>query len=539
MEKQPVPDIIRKILTARGFESEEDIQTFLFSGISSLSDPFSIPDMKKACQLLMAAAERGEKIFVYGDGDVDGICATFLILSFLDTIGSEASFYLTHRLEENYEIEESFISDLKKNGYTLLITVDCGISSIGALRKAEEYGIKCIVLDHHPADPGNLPGFHVYINPCMMGWDESVSNLCGAGISFKFTAGMEQLFPGFRDKKISDMIEIACLATLADFVPLSGENRIFVKEGLKRLHFTSIRGLAAIMEYYNIKPPLYARDITMKLNPKLNSPGRIGKPEIVLELLLEKDEASIRKLIAEIDRIDRERYRQIAKIMKEIEKSGEAETGFIVSGGNCRGYGGIIASRLAGKYKKPFMVCYEKDAKLRGSIRTPDGFYLTGISAEMEEYMDEMGGHRNAMGFKCSSVHMEKLKKIWINARWETDVPMNWDCELELEELSPLLIKEILQYMEPFGKGNPAPLFLCREVCLKSIRSEEPAEKKLWAKKGNSFFEAYIEDSSAFTKTGGEKADICYTPYLREFSGLYRIFIKIADIINHSTGSAG
>lgn len=532
MEKQYIPPLIKKILNNRGFRSEESMHSFLFSGVSSLCDPFAIPDMKKACGVLADAIAGGEKVFLYGDGDVDGICAAFLLASFMNEKGVKNSFYLTHRLEENYEIEEALIRDIEKSGYSLLITVDCGISSLKALKRAEEAGIKCIVLDHHIGKPSSLPGFHIYINPYVKEWDESVRFLSGAGIAYKFIAGMEQLLPDFKEKKISDMLEIPCLATLADFVPMTGENRIFVKEGLRKLAFTSIKGLRQLMDFYNLKPPFYAKDAIMKLNPKLNSPGRFGKPEIVLELFLEKDEAAIEKLIAEVDGIDRERYKAVNKIIKKIAVSDETDNGFVVSQDSYKGFSGIIASRLSGQYNRPFIVCYENNNVIKGSIRAPDGYCLHGISSEMGQYMDEMGGHRNAMGFRCSSEHLEKLKVIWVNTKWQRDTEERYDCELDVDELNPVLINEIFQYLEPFGKGNPVPVFLCRDVELRSVRAESLSAERCWVKRESSFYEAFIINGKKDIPSGGAKADIYYTPYLREAGGLYRIFLKISDFKN-------
>ncbi|HNS32796.1 MAG TPA: DHH family phosphoesterase [bacterium] len=530
MDKENIPALILEILKARGFETEEEMRSFLFSGISSLSDPFTIPRLKEACETLLEAMSQEKKIFVYGDGDVDGICSAFLLLAFMNGQGMKTPFYLTHRLDENYEMETAFIDELKKNGYSILITVDCGISSLEAMRKAEESGIKCIILDHHIGDNRkNLPASHIYVNPYTDKWDANVSCLSGAGIAFKFVAGMEQLMPSCKGKKVSDLFEIPCLASLADFVPLKGENRIFVKEGIRRLPFTSIKGLQFIQDYYGLKPPLTTRDIIMKLNPKLNSPGRLGKPEVVLELFLENDSAVISKLIDEIDRMDKERYRAVSKIMKQIESTEDSSRGFILSGDNCKGLSGIIASRLSEKYNRPFMVCYEKNETVRGSIRTPDGYYLNNVKSEIEKYMDEMGGHRHAVGFKCSSVNVDKVREAWDSVEWKADEIMAYDCELDIDRLNPVIIGEMFRYLEPFGKGNPMPIFLCRDVFIKNIRNG--SQKRFWVKKEASFFEAVMANGLDIPQ-GKEKTDVYYTPCLREAGGLYRIFLRISGVEN-------
>ena len=538
MARDKIPVLIQEILTARGYKNEEEIRSFLFSGISSLSDPFAIPALKQATEMLADAISQEKKIFLYGDGDVDGICAVFLILSFMNGHGIKTPFYLTHRLDENYEIETSFINELKETGYSILITMDCGISSITALEQAEKVGIKCIIIDHHIGFPQQLPRSHIYINPFVDKWDNHIRYLSGAGITFKFIAGMEQLLPGgVMGKKVSDMFEVPCLATLADFVPLTGENRIFVKEGLKKIPFTSINGLQYMLNYYNIVSPISTRDIIMKINPKLNSPGRFGKPDITLELLLENNMSEVEKLVEEIDTIDRERYKTVAKIMKEIDTTSDDNNGFILSENDYKGLSGIIASRLSEKYNRPFLVCYEKNNIIKGSIRTPEGYYFHNTS-ELKKYMDEIGGHQNAVGFKCSSVYADQLRNAWDATEWHTEEPKTYDCELDIQNLTPRLIKEIFQYLEPFGKGNPVPVFLCRDVCIKNIRVENGPLKRCWIKKKECLFESIITDNIHIPVTE-EKTDIYYTPYIKESNGLYRIFLKIYGLKNHRFSAGG
>ncbi|MCK9266495.1 DHH family phosphoesterase [bacterium] len=537
MIKQQIPPIIKEILLARGFESETDMVKFLFSGIPSLTDPFSIPVLKNACDTLKKTILNGEKVFVFGDGDVDGICGVFLILSFFRDLGIKIPFYLTHRLEDNYEIPTSLISELKENGFSTLITVDCGISSVEALKKAEQLGLKCIILDHHIMEfPDKLPKSHIYVNPNCIKWNKDFSYLSGTGVVFKFITGMEQLMSGLREKRISKMYEIPCLAALADIVPLVGENRIFVKEGLRKLPFTSIKGLNYLLDFYRLKPTPTIRDIVMRLNPKLNSPGRLGKPEIVLELLLENDISLIEKIANEIDANDRERYRAITKIMKTIENCDDIEKGFIISDDDYRGLSGIIASRLAGKFERPFVVCYKKDDFIRGSIRTPDGYLLHSLKSNIEEFMDEIGGHSQAVGFKCSSTKIDIVKDIWDSTEWHFHINKQYDCELDIDKLTPSLIEDIFTYLEPFGKGNPLPIFLCRNITIKTIRADEPNTKKCWVKNKNSFFEATLPEKINIPQPD-ELSDIYYTPYVRSFNGLYRIILKISNLTTYSSGS--
>ncbi len=527
MIPKDIPPIVRKILTSRGLKDEKEMRSFLFSGISNLLDPFNIPKLKKACETLKESVVKKEKIFIYGDGDVDGISGVFLLLSFLKGQGVTPSFYLTHRLEKNYEIDASLIKELKEKDYSLFITIDCGISSIEALKKAEEEGIKCIVMDHHISDnPENLPISHIYLSPHKYKWNKDLNYLSGTGIVYKFISGMEQVLPNFKEKKVSEMVEIPCLAALADFVPLVGENRILVKEGLKQLPFTSVKGLTSLLSYYKLSSYISKKDILMRVNPKLNSPGRLGKPEVVLELLLATDTLLIDELVAEIDKLDKERYREVTKIMKKVELPENIKTGFILLKDNLKGFGGIIASRFSGKYNRPFIVCYELDNWIRGSIRAPEGCSLQSFKSDIKQYVDELGGHTQAAGFKCSSKEIKKIKNIWNTTKWKIKKRRDYDSLLDIENLTPSLIKDIFEYLEPFGQGNPIPVFLSKDISIKRIRSVSKNNRKCWTKKNSSLFESYILDGVDIPNNT-ENTDIYYTPYLRESNGMYRIFLEI------------
>ncbi|MBN1445133.1 MAG: DHH family phosphoesterase [Candidatus Omnitrophica bacterium] len=532
MKRQQLPRLIKEILSARGFKTEKSMAEFIHSGISSLSEPFSIPSMKEACEALKKTLLNKKKVFIYGDGDADGICSVYLLLKFFETVAHEAPFRLTHRLDEDYEIEDSLICELAEEGYSLLISVDCGISSVSALKKAAEAGIKCVILDHHIGDSTKLPEQHVYVNPFTGGkWPEGARNLSGAGIVFKFIEGMAHLLPGMRENHFYDLIEIVCLSVLADFLPLTGENRIFVREGLQRLPFTGIGALAYFIEELNLQAPLNQKDVTMKINPKLNSPGRLGKPEVALSLLMEDDRERIRHLKDEIDRMDRKRYQNVAKEMQNLANYREESAGFIISESISPGICGIVASRLAERHNRPYLVGCKTENFMRGSIRAPKGYNLYEKLKPVDRYMHSLGGHAGAMGFKCGEEYLGKIRKFWEEIEWEPEPSgSSYDCILDIEELTPELIKEINEYLEPFGKGNPEPVFMCRDVVVKGIfRSSRKEKRSFWIKKKNSIYESFLSDGVNASPENGEKINIFYSPRIKGIKGLYRIFLVIKD----------
>lgn len=532
MKQQPVPRLIKEILTARGFKTEESMAEFLHSGISSLSDPFSIPSMRDACEALKTALLNKEKIFIYGDGDADGICSVYLLLKFFETVAHEVPYRLTHRLDEDYEIEDSLVDELAQEGYSLLIAVDCGISSFSALKRAAGANIKCIILDHHIGDSSKLPEQHVYVNPFMgFKWLEGTQNLSGAGIAFKFIEGMAHLLPGMRENHFHDFIEIVCISVLADFLPLTGENRIFVREGLRRLPYTRINSLAYLIDSLGLQSPLNQKDIMMKINPKLNSPGRLGKPEAALCFLMEDDRERIRELKDEMDRMDRKRYQNVVKQMQNLSTYREETEGFIISESISPGICGIVASRMAERNNRPYLVGCKTENFVRGSIRAPKGYNLYEKLKPVDKYMHSLGGHAGAMGFKCREEHLGKIKKFWEEVEWERETAeSHYDCILDVEELTPELIKEMREYLGPFGKGNPEPVFMCRDVVVKGIlRSSQKEKRSFWIKKKNGICESFLSDNVKTSPENGKKINILYTPHFRDNKGLYRIFLVIQD----------
>ncbi len=530
MKQHCIPHLIGKILASRGFMTEKSMMEFLYSSISSLSEPFSIPSIREGCEILKKSLLNREKIFIYGDGDTDGICSVYLLLKFFETVSCEVSFRLTHRLDEDYEIEEDLMDDLARDGYSLLIAVDCGISSLTALRKAEKEGIKCIILDHHIGDRSRLPESHTYINPWIGTlWSEETRNLSGAAIVFKFVEGMGLLLPGIAENDFHNSIEIACLSILADSLPLTGENRILVKEGLRRLPFTKISALAYLIETLDLRTPLNQKDVAMKIIPRLNSPGRLGKPEVALNFLMQDDYPRIAELKEEMERMDRKRYHSVVKEMQYLSDRKEDDSGFVISESISPGICGIIASRLSVKCNKPFLVGCKSGNLVRGSIRAPRGYDLYEKLKPVGKFMQSFGGHTGAMGFKCSELNLASIRKFWEGVEWKAESSEDYyDCVLELEDLTPELIGQINEYLGPFGKGNPEPVFFCREVVVRNItRSSQKEKRSFWVKKKNNIYESFLSEKIRTMPVNGEMIDILYTPHKKDARGLYRIYIRI------------
>ena len=530
-EEFKISPVIIKILQNRDISNREEIEKFLFPNLSYLSDPFQIPGVKDACERVCKSFSEGEKIFIYGDGDIDGICSVFLLLRLCEEAGADFSWYLTHRLED-YEIEEDLIENLKRDGYSLLITADCGISSTRALKKASDMGIQVIVLDHHKGDRSQLPDSHIYVNPSICEVPKSLRYLSGVGVVFKFLQGMTAFLPGIREKEICDFIEVVALGTAGDSVSLTGENRIFIKEGIERLSSTNILGLRILLEKLKMNFHCTYKNILFKINPKLNAPGRFGKPEVSLRLFLSRDEKEILYIIKEIEMLDRKRYSITSKALQKVEKEIEEKQGFIVMDDFPPSLCGIIASRCLEKYKIPVLACSRNGDTIQGSARIYRGGDIYGILKSMNKYFISFGGHSQAVGVKFKEENLNIIREFWNEATkgvsYRED-SWNFDEKVEINNLTPSLIKEITA-LKPFGPGNPEPVFLGEDVSVQKIIKEENNLKKFWIRKNEAFFECVAKnDEKSKCLTPDKKINILYSPRFRENNGLYRIWLGIKD----------
>jgi len=521
-----------KILHNRGISTKKDIEEFLYPSISNLSDPFSIPEVKKACERIYKAILKKEKIFIYGDGDVDGICCVFFLIKLFEKTKSNFSWYLTHRLED-YEIEETLIEKIKKENFSLLITADYGISSVKALKKAHNLRIQTIVLDHHRSDKNILPDFHIYVNPFLYDFPASLKNLSGCGIVFKIIEGMETLLPGLKEKKITNFLEMVALSIIGDSSSLIGENRVFIKEGLNKLNSTEIPGLKNLLEKLNIYPTYY--NIFLKLNPKLNSPGRFGMPEISLNLFLNEDEKEIACIIREIEELDRKRTSLVKNKIQKIENELDKNKWFVISDNFLPSLCGIIASRFSEKYKVPTLICSKNGEIIQGSGRSPNGFSLYDELAPLKKHFISFGGHSNAIGVKFQLKFLNFIKNFWeeiVNKYKHQKSNFHYfDEKLDLESLTPDIVKEI-SLLEPFGCGNPSPHFLEKSAQIQKIIKKENKNIKFWIKKNNKLFECIMEKGEMAEKIlPGKKINFIYTPHIKEISGFYRIWLEIKDIL--------
>jgi single-stranded-DNA-specific exonuclease len=511
-----IPDFLKEILYKRNIKKEEEIKKFLFPELNDILEPERIENIEEASLEIINSIKKKERIFVYGDGDIDGIGGVYFILKFLKEKKSDFNYYLTHRLDD-YEIEEGLVDYLMKENYKTIIFIDCGISSINFLKKCSENNIKVIVIDHHQADIENLPEGPLYIHPLFA---SDKIDLSATGLSFKLFQNLMSKYSYFC---LNDYICIVGLATLSENLNLIDENRIFVKEMLKDLKYSSIKGLNLLVSKYLNKDNLEIDEIKIKINPKLNSPGRFGKPEITLNLLFEEEEREIEKLLKEIDQLDKKRYKITQEILKKIEKNEEREDRFLIFENFPESLCGIIASRLTEKFGLPFFIASKKGNIIKGSARAPDSYDLYTEMKKIKDKFLSFGGHKTAIGFKFSIENEKEIKDYWKSIKVEKRDDEYFDIVFDIKDIKPEIF-EYLNLLKPYGKGNNPPVFLCKDVLIKEIKKGE--EQKYWAKKGNVIFECIFSTDKKIEE--GIK-DIYYTPEIKEIDGYYKISLKIKN----------
>lgn len=457
------------LLIQRGLDSEEKVQKFLFGGRKDLVSPYVMKGIDAAVTRIKEAQVRKEKVVVYGDYDVDGICSTVIMLKCLKKLGIEADYYIPDRFTEGYGINEEAVIKLAEKGYNLLISVDCGIASVKEARLAAEMGLDVIITDHHTPS-SELPEARAVINP-KLDEKEDIFHLAGAGVVFKLAEALI-------GDEVYQFVELAALATVADIMPLIGDNRIIVKEGLKRIYTTENKGLKALLE----KTGLIGREeiapwhLGFIIAPRINSAGRLYKADLAVELFLSDDEERCREIAERLCQLNNERksledsiYREaILKVENEVNL--EKEKIIVVAGDKWHhGVLGIVASRICEKYNRPVILISFEEGRGRGSGRSIGDINLYEALDFCSSELVHFGGHKMAAGLTIEKDKLYVFKErlcAWADANIaETSLKpvFRIDYELKPEEINEKLLNEI-NMLKPYGEGNEIPYFLLRKM---------------------------------------------------------------------------
>jgi single-stranded-DNA-specific exonuclease len=467
-------ECIARLLLRKGFRSAEDVNAFLRPRLSSLSDPFLLPQMHAAVSRILEALNRRERIVLFGDYDVDGVTSLTLLAEVLRAYGRAPELFLPLRMEEGYGLSpESVERCLGQYRPQLLIAIDCGTSSANEIADLRKRGVDVIVLDHHEPKSA-LPDCIAIVNPKTT--DSGFEYLCSVGIVFKLCHALLKTAP-LPEFDLKSRLDLVALGTVADIVPLRAENRVLVQRGAIEIGQTSRIGLRKLMQLASARPPILPEDIGYRLGPRLNAAGRLSTAEKALRLLLTDDDGEATMLAAELDRQNRERQEvekqifdsAIEKIEGRVDAACDAA---IVVGapGWHQGVLGIVASRIARRYHRPTIVIgFDENGIGKGSGRSIEGLNLVEALSCCAERLDKFGGHEMAAGLALRQENFDLFAEAFRKAAREAlseealQPCVQLDHELAFMEIDMDLLRwhEMLQ---PFGNGNPQPLFLAREV---------------------------------------------------------------------------
>jgi len=469
-----IPEPLAAILVQRGLAAPDLAKAFLRPDLERLSDPFAWADMPRAVELIANATRAGTPILVHGDYDVDGQCAAALLTRVLSSVGARAHAFVPHRLRDGYDFGPAGLAEAQRLGAGLVITCDCGITAVEAVRDARAAGIEVIVTDHHlPGD--ELPPASAVLDPRRVDCASADKDLCGTGVAFKLAQALV-LTLGVSPHLPLHFLDFVALATVADVVPLTGENRILVRHGLKMLAGSRWTGLRALVEAAGLSGrPLKAGHVGFILAPRLNAAGRIGDARDGLRLLLSDNPDEAATLARELETLNARRQELDQRILDEAVELAERvlrpEDRALVLAADAwhPGVIGIVASRLVERYGRPtFLIGWEGDAG-RGSGRSIAGFDLHAALHRVGHHLEKYGGHRMAAGLTIRRERYEAFRVAFLDVAAQLLGPEDLvpaqrvDLELPLGLVSDELEK-LIRYLEPCGPGNPAPVFGVRHA---------------------------------------------------------------------------
>jgi single-stranded-DNA-specific exonuclease len=477
---------LARLLIRRGITDPDSAARFLFPSLDHLHAPEEMLGLRAAVDRLDAAIERKEPILIYGDYDVDGTMAVIILKTAIELCGGVADFHVPHRIREGYDLRDDVIERAAAAGIRLIISVDMGIRAFAPAETAQRLGVDLIVTDHHLPGPDGVPRAMAVVNPNQAGCQYPYKQLCGAGVAFKVAQGLMQRRLDQRlDKKdqlrmLRSFMKVVAIATIADSVPLTGENRVFASLGLDALRRAVNPGLKALLEVAQIstKRPPTSTEVAFRIAPRINAAGRMDVARDVIELFSVKDPARARELAAKLDRLNSDRQEEERSILRAVEERISAnpalcEAYCIVLDGEGwhRGVIGIAATRVVERYHRPAIVIAREGEEAFGSGRSIRPFHLLEAVESSHNLFTRYGGHSHACGFAMPSNNVPQLRaQLDAFARTrltpaDFDPVLELEAELDLDEITPSLFR-VLQLLEPHGAGNHEPAFAARGVRL-------------------------------------------------------------------------
>jgi len=551
LEKKYHPLVLR-LLAQRGLASAEDAEGFFGSGYGDLQDPLEIAGMEKAVERISAARDKKEKIAIFGDYDADGVTASAILFEVLTELGiADVISYIPDRQLEGYGMNEDAVEYLRKENVKLIITVDCGITNLKEVEKANGFGIDVIITDHHHI-PQNIPEAAAVINPNLESSKFKCKNLAGVGVAFTLARALCQKINPEKSEQLKWLLDLVAIGTVADCVPLLGENRILVKYGLVVLSKTKRAGLREMFQVGRIEisedniPD--ARKVAFQIAPRINASGRMDHASHAYNMIVEKDKVKARELALEVESKNQERQKVTAEIVREAQilannSFREKKLIFAASPHWPVGVLGLVAGKIADEFRKPTIILQEQEKEniFVGSLRSIPEVDIMEILNECSDLLAKFGGHSQAAGVTVARENMEKFYALFsasVAREMEgVDVTpsINIDAEISAGDINWELVND-LKKMEPFGMGNGEPVFSAKNMIVAesrvvgngskhlklSLRSE--GSPKIFKSIGFSMGEKFPDLAS------GDIIDIVFNLQEDEWNGNKKIQLKLIDM---------
>lgn len=537
--KYSISKLIARILVKRNIIEDEKINVFLNPTRKDFYNPFLMPDMEKAVDRIIKAIENNEKIMIFGDYDVDGITSITVLKKFLLDRNANVSQYIPNRLFEGYGLNKDAIAKIVEDKFDLMITVDCGISGVEEVEYANSLGIETIVTDHH--EPGEiLPNAIAVVDAKRKDNFYPFNQLAGVGVVFKLIQAISQRL-NLEEKEYLKYLDLVCVGTISDIVPLVDENRVIAKLGLKLVEVTKNIGLKTLLEVSGYKQ-IDSTTISFGIAPRINACGRMGHEQEALKLFLTEDANEAKEIALRLNEYNKERQEIEKRIFEEavqdIENT-DKEKDVIVLGKENWHHGviGIVSSKITDLYFKPsILICFEEKVG-KGSGRSVPGFDLYEALSNCNNHISRFGGHSMAVGITVEKDEFEDFKKDFEeyaqNSNIRDIIPI-----IEIDEtvnLKDINIRDIaeLKLLEPFGEANKTPLFLCKNLKIHSIRAlSEGKHLKLSLRDDNFWLDAIGFNQGHLTEEYriGDKVDVVGTLEINQYNGRQSIQINLKDI---------
>ncbi|MDX6694392.1 MAG: single-stranded-DNA-specific exonuclease [Blastocatellia bacterium] len=545
-----VSPVVAQLLITRGHADELSARRFLRPAHDQLHDPSLMLGMSEAVERILRAIDKGERILVYGDYDVDGTTGTVVLRRALQLLGAQTGFHVPHRFTEGYGIQRAALERARDEGYTVVVSVDCGIRAHEPLYWARDNGLDVIVTDHHlpDEDEGSPPAFAV-LNPNQRGCDYPDKNLAGVGVAFKLAHAL------FRERgmesKVAGFLKMVAIGTVADVASLVGENRAIVALGLADLPGATNPGLRALMEVAGCGDGrgMTAYDLGFRLGPRINAAGRMDAARAVVELFEATRPDEARRLAQHLDARNRERQVAQSELVQlaldEWNAADAASTGAhvaVIAGDNWhRGVIGIAASKIAEKLNRPCVVISLENGVGHGSARSIEAYHLLNGLTACADLFEKFGGHSHAAGLTIKRERVDELRRrlnehaAALLSDEDLQPAIMIEAELPAAALS-LALAEELRALEPYGAGNPRPLFMTRDLRLIAeprIMKEKHLKLRLAGADGRSLEAVWwnaVEELDGQTLAPGARIELAYTVEENTWQGVTRLQLNVKDL---------